>query len=86
MPARLLLHLFRSHRYQAYVSKHVVGSTRKEISIHHLRRFEVPIVPANVAKSFLETVEKIENAQRSVDIQVQHLVSVRTQIINRILS
>ena len=85
MPAQLLLHLFRSHRYQAYVSKHVVGSTRKEISIHLLRRFEVPLPPAKEASSFLENIAKIQSLQRSVETQVRNLASLRTKLINTIL-
>lgn len=86
MPANLLLHLFRSHRYRAYVSKYVVGSTRKEISIHLLRRFEVPLPPENEAKSFLDAVEKIKNVQSSVDTHVQHLMALRTQIIEKVFA
>jgi len=57
---RLLLHLLQSDRYQAYINTHAVGSTRKEISIHRLRRFEIALPPEDVAAHLLYQIERLE--------------------------
>lgn len=83
---RLLLHLFRSERYQAYITKHVVGSTRKEISIHHLRKFETPLPPHDIARDF---IDRAETAAKFVAISIQHCERIRMlamAMLNQLLS
>ncbi len=78
---RLFLHLFRSNRYKSYIDKYVVGSTRKEISIHHLRKFEVPIPPPKAVQYFLESVEEILKTFSSIYAHSRASIELRNSII-----
>jgi type I restriction enzyme, S subunit len=81
---QLLLHLFRSERYQQYVAKFVVGSTRKEISIHQLRRFEVPIPQPDAAASFLESVDELGKVIATSSACSDRTIQLRNALINGI--
>lgn len=74
---RVLLHLFRSERYRAYMNKHVVGSTRKEISIHALRKFEVPLPPRDESERFILVVGQLEAAANVARLHVKRIAEMR---------
>ena len=83
---RLLLHLIRSERYQAYITKYVVGSTRKEISIHHLRRFEVPLPPHQLAGSFIEDADELIRSADASREQCKRSHALGLAVINQLFS
>lgn len=79
---RLLLHLMRSGRYQAYISKYAVGSTRKEISIHNLRRFEVPVPPTKEATRLSDELDNLQNAVDAAERHFGETSRLLTRFIN----
>jgi type I restriction enzyme M protein len=80
----VLLHLFRSKRYRRYIDKFVVGSTRKEISIHALRKFAVPIPPAKASESFLSRMARIRDGMSCVMSQIQLNAELRRTLVNQL--
>jgi len=85
MNPRLLLYLMRSERYQAYISKYAVGSTRKEISIHNLRRFEVPVPPQRVAMRLGEEFDQLQSASSSANGECKALAALLRSLINQVV-
>ncbi len=82
---RFLLHLFRSARYQAYIHRYVVGSTRKEISIHYLRRFLIPHPESNEQLRVVRILDAaLDNINKLIahEAQSQH---VKMQLLNSLL-
>jgi type I restriction enzyme S subunit len=82
----LLLHLFRSERYQAYITKYVVGSTRKEISIHHLRKFEIPVPPPETARDFVEHAERMTKFVAGAAEHCERTQKLGMTILNQLFS
>ena len=82
----LLLHLFRSARYQAYITKYVVGSTRKEISIHNLRKFEIPVPPHVIARDFVEQAERVMKYVAAVADHCERTQKLGLTILNQLFS
>ncbi|MCX6677422.1 MAG: restriction endonuclease subunit S [Methanothrix sp.] len=85
LDSRVLLHLFRSDRFRAYIDKHVVGSTRKEISIHLLRKFEVPLPTKCESDEFLHAVALFETVIEAARTGVQRISRLRNMLINRFI-
>ena len=83
---RLLLHLFRSDQYRSYINKYIVGSTRKEISIHLLRKFEVPLPPKCESMAFMSSVTELESVIGAIQTNIRQVATIKHALIDRIHS
>jgi type I restriction enzyme S subunit len=73
--------LYRAPSYRSYVDSHVVGSTRAELSIAHLRRLEVPVPPLAKQDEIVsrmsetrEATEKIVRRRESASVVLSSLL------------
>ena len=82
--AELLLHLFRSTRYRRYIDRFVVGSTRKEISIHLLRKFEVPVPPKHDSEIFVSSISSLRAGISCVRRWIQQNAALRRVLVNQL--
>lgn len=58
--------LYRTPLYRSYVDSHVVGSTRAELSIAHLRRLEVPVPPLLEQDEIVSRMRESREVRKSI--------------------
>jgi type I restriction enzyme M protein len=81
--SRILLHLFRSKPYRRYIEKHIVGSTRQELSIHAIKKLEVPLPDQISGRNFLKQVNIMERSSSSIRSHLAMLQHFRHAITAR---
>lgn len=81
-----MAHLLKTKVYQKYLNTFVVGSTRKELSIHVLRKLLVPVPSIDEQRKILRLLEEIEEKVLLARVNQQQLRKLLTNARETLLA
>jgi type I restriction enzyme S subunit len=80
-----LLYLLRSPNYQRYMDRYVVGSTRKELSIHALRKLLIPVPPFDEQQKIVRALNATQKSIKDSQSHYTQLMNLKRQLLMQLL-
>lgn len=78
-------HQMQCPRYQQYLNRYVVGSTRKELSIHYIRRLLLAVPPLDEQEQIVSLLSSMKNAIASTEDHLQRVASLKSTLLQELL-